>query len=195
MQRRFHADLRIRAIESLLFERVPLTRRLEKNTRRRSRDTARSTRGARRAHLEGDHRRSPRPLLRQWPLFAHGHQFRRRLQPLERFRSHPLALRPTLDAWGSFLYIRDTRSRTRSGPPLPNRSVGSQGSDFRSFLADRAEFHRHVFGIESVMEVTVAAEDDVELRRVTVTNRSVRTRQLWNSPAMSELALAPARGR
>src|ERR1700757_420824 len=33
MQRRFHADLRIRAIESVLFERIPLTHpSLEKNT-------------------------------------------------------------------------------------------------------------------------------------------------------------------
>ena len=42
------------------------------------------------------------------------------------------------------------------------------------------------------MDVTVAADDDVELRRVTVTNRSTRTRTLEFTSYL-ELALAPHR--
>ena len=40
------------------------------------------------------------------------------------------------------------------------------------------------------MEVTVAPEDDVELRRVKVTNRSIRTRPL-EFTSYCELALTP----
>ena len=41
-----------------------------------------------------------------------------------------------------------------------------------------------------MLEVTVAAEDDVELRRFTVTNRSIRSRQ-FEFTSYAELALAP----
>ena len=43
------------------------------------------------------------------------------------------------------------------------------------------------------MEVTVSPEDDVELRRVKVINRSIRTRPL-EFTSYCELALDPARG-
>ncbi len=42
------------------------------------------------------------------------------------------------------------------------------------------------------MDVTVAAEDDAELRRVTITNRSLRSRRL-EFTSYVELALAPHR--
>ena len=83
----------------------------------------------------------------------------------------------TLDPWGSFLYIRDTRSDALWAATPKPVSAGI-GTSSTHFSADRAEFHRNAFGIETVMEVTVAPEDDVELRRVTVTNRSVRSRPL-----------------
>src|ERR1043166_1885215 len=67
---------------------------------------------------------------------------------------------------------------------------GQQGTSTACFSSDRAEFHRRVSGIETVMEVTVAVEDDVELRRLTVTNRSLRSRRL-EFTSYAELALAP----
>ena len=80
MQRRFHADLRIRAIESVLFERIPLTHSsLEKNTSATLASPSVDRRRARGAHLEGDECRPARPLLRKRPLFAHGDGFRRQL--------------------------------------------------------------------------------------------------------------------
>ena len=95
----------------------------------------------------------------------------------------------TLDPWGSFLYIRDLRSDVvwaAAHQPVG----GGQGATSARFSADRAEFHRRVSGIETVLEVTVAAEDDVELRRFTVTNRSIRSRQ-FEFTSYAELALAP----
>ncbi len=51
---------------------------------------------------------------------------------------------------------------------------------------------RRVYGIETVLDVTVAADDDAEIRRLTVTNRSLRSRQLEFTSYL-ELALAPHR--
>src|SRR6185436_20339026 len=58
------------------------------------------------------------------------------------------------------------------------------------FSADRAEFRRRVRRIESHIEVTVSPEDDVEIRRVTLTNHGLRTRKLELISA-AELSLAP----
>ncbi len=49
-----------------------------------------------------------------------------------------------------------------------------------------------VLGVESTMDVAIAAEDDVELRRLTVTNRTLRKRQL-ELTSYVELSLAPHR--
>jgi cellobiose phosphorylase len=97
----------------------------------------------------------------------------------------------TLDSWGSFLYIRDLRSETiwsAAYQPLGKRL----GTSSVCFSADRAEFHRRLLDIETVLDVTVAAEDDVELRRLTITNRSLRSRTLEFTSYL-ELALAPHR--
>ena len=190
MQRRFHADLRIRAIESVLFERIPITHTpLDKSTA----DTPLArpapneepaeriwtgTTAIPRVHFYGNGRYS---LM---VTNSGGSYSRWNDLDVSRWRSDT-----TLDAWGSFLYIRDTRSDTvwaAAAKPVG----GHLGSASAHFSADRAEFHRQVFGIETLMEVTVAPEDDVELRRVKVTNRSVRTRPM-EFTSYCELALAP----
>ena len=95
----------------------------------------------------------------------------------------------TLDPWGSFLYIRDLRSDVVWAAAYQPVG-GAQGTSSVSFSADRAEFHRRLAGIETILDVTVAPEDDVELRRLTVVNRSIRSRQL-EFTSYAELALAP----
>ncbi|MEO8050364.1 MAG: glucoamylase family protein, partial [Acidobacteriota bacterium] len=188
MQRRFHADLRIRAIESVLFERIPLTNSsLEKTPsptpaiRPSSADEPaerilKGTSAVPRVHFYGNGRYS---LM---VTDSGGSYSRWNDLDLSRWRSDT-----TLDAWGSFLYIRDTRSDAVWAAAA--KPVGSQlGSAEVRFSADRAEYHRQVFGIETIMEVTVAPEDDVELRRVKVFNRSIRTRPL-EFTSYCELAL------
>ena len=97
----------------------------------------------------------------------------------------------TLDAWGSFLYLRDLRSDAIWSAAY--HPVGGRlGTNSVTFSADRAEFQRSVLGIESTMDVTVTAEDEVELRRLTLTNRTLRGRQL-ELTSYIELALAPHR--
>ena len=97
----------------------------------------------------------------------------------------------TRDSWGSFLYIRDLRSRSiwsASRQPVG----GELGASSVTLSADRAEFNRRVAGIDTAMHVTVSPEDDVEIRRVVASNRSLRTRSL-EFTSYSELSLAPHR--
>ncbi len=102
----------------------------------------------------------------------------------------------TLDRWGSFLYFRDLRSDSVWSAALQPLGGAANLTPFDTrtvrFSADRAEFTRRLFNIETVMDVTVADDDDVELRRLTITNRSLRSRQLEFTSYL-ELALAPHR--
>ena len=104
MQRRFHGDLRIRAVESLLFERHPdhasADRRDQEPSRRRSTSPA-TEEAAERVWTE-ETAAPARAPVRQRPLRADGHQLRRRLQPLERFRCDALALRHHARSLGQF---------------------------------------------------------------------------------------------
>ena len=98
----------------------------------------------------------------------------------------------TRDNWGSFIYIRDADSHfvwSAAWQPVG----GSMGTSSVRFLADHTEFHRRVLDIETLHTVTVSAEDDAELRRVTVTNWSGRTREL-DFTSYVELALGPHAG-
>jgi cyclic beta-1,2-glucan synthetase len=190
MQRRFHNDLRIRAIETLLFERIPMTR-LPVAEKQQTFPPIRSVSVAEpaervwdestsipRAHLQGNGRYALMVTnagagYSRWKDFD-----------ITRWRSDT-----TLDSWGSFLYIRDLRSDA-IWPAAQQPIAVPQGTASAHFSADRVEFHRNLSGLESVLEVTVAAEDDVELRRFTIANRSLRIRQL-EFTSYAELALAP----
>jgi cyclic beta-1,2-glucan synthetase len=58
------------------------------------------------------------------------------------------------------------------------------------FSEDRAEFRRRDHGYDTHMEIAVSPEDDVELRRVTLTNRA-RTRRAIDVTSYAEVVLAP----
>ena len=94
MQRRFHADLRIRAVESLLFERVPLiVAGSGRDPRLRPVLTQPATEEDRtgRPRLDCCQRDARGSPARERQVFADGDQLRRRILPLRRFRPHPLA--------------------------------------------------------------------------------------------------------
>jgi cyclic beta-1,2-glucan synthetase len=86
---------------------------------------------------------------------------------------------PTRDGWGNFCYVRDVASGAFW-------SVAHQPSLVRSesyeaiFSQGRAEFRRRDHGIETHVEISISPEDDVELRRVSLTNhgRSARSIEL-----------------
>jgi cellobiose phosphorylase len=96
---------------------------------------------------------------------------------------------PARDVWGSFIYIQDSKARSTwsaSWQPVG----GATGTSSVRFLPDHTEFHRRALDIESIQSITVAAEDDAELRRLTLTNWSSRGREL-DLTSYVELALAP----
>ena len=86
---------------------------------------------------------------------------------------------PTLDNTGTFCYLRDTGSGEFW-------SVGYQPAQKKSkhyeaiFSQERAEFRRRDFDFDTHVEIAVSPEDDIELRRINITNhaRSGRTLEL-----------------
>ena len=96
----------------------------------------------------------------------------------------------TCDNWGTFCYIRDLEDNsfwsTSHQPTLQQpknyEAVFSQG---------RAEFRRRDASIETHTEIVISPEDDIEMRRVHITNRSRRRRWL-DVTSYAEVVLAPA---
>lgn len=83
----------------------------------------------------------------------------------------------TTSPYGSFVYIHDARKRqTWSSAYQPSKK--EPDSYEAIFSPGRAEFKRFDDKIFVHTEITVAPEDDVELRRVTITNLSDREREL-----------------
>ncbi len=84
---------------------------------------------------------------------------------------------PTSSPYGSFIYVHDARKRrTWSSSYQPTKA--DPDSYEAIFSPGRAEFKRFDDKIFVHTEITVAPEDDVELRRVTVTNLSDREREI-----------------
>ncbi len=94
-----------------------------------------------------------------------------------------------LDAWGSFLYVRDVDSgRLWSGGHQP---VGVDGDAYGvSFHIHRMEIRRRDGAITSAMDVVVSAEHDAEIRQLTLTNHGHRVRTL-DVTSYAEVVLAP----
>lgn len=97
----------------------------------------------------------------------------------------------TRDPWGTFCYIHDVDSDWLWSTIY--QPVGGDVEEFSAdFSADRAAFRRLDHGVLCETEIIVAPEDDVEIRRVTLTNRSLRTRHL-DLTSYVELAMAAHR--
>lgn len=84
---------------------------------------------------------------------------------------------PTLDNWGTWIYIRDEESEefwSATSQPVALKSE-SQRVDF---FPHRVDFQRRVNDISTHTTVTIAADHDAEIRQVAVTNHSDRSRRL-----------------
>jgi cellobiose phosphorylase len=94
----------------------------------------------------------------------------------------------TCDHWGTFCYIRDVASGvfwSTAHQPTRKRPTGYEAI----FTEARAEFRRRDNDFETHTEIVVSPEDDIELRRVRITNRS-RTRRTIDVTSYAEVALA-----
>lgn len=94
----------------------------------------------------------------------------------------------TCDNWGSFCYLRDVA--TREFWSAAHQPTLKQPKHFEAiFSEDRVEFHRRDNDYDTRLEIAVSPEDDIELRRVRITNRA-RTRRALDVTSYAEVALA-----
>ncbi len=98
----------------------------------------------------------------------------------------------TRDPWGTFCYLRDLDSgATWSTAYQPTRRRAEHSEAI--FSEGRAEFRRrdlgHGFDFETYTDIVVSPEDDIELRRVRLTNRSP-TRRTIEITSYAEVVLA-----
>jgi cellobiose phosphorylase len=83
----------------------------------------------------------------------------------------------TCDNWGSFCYIRDLE--TKAAWSASYQPMLKTGEHYEAvFSQGRAEFRRRDFSLETHTEIIVSPEDDIEIRRVHITNRSRKKRSL-----------------
>ena len=95
----------------------------------------------------------------------------------------------TRDNWGTFCYIRDlTNGHLRSTAFQPTLQRGDTCE--AEFATGRATFRCRDDDIETQTEIAVAPDDDLELRRVRITNGS-STRRALDLTSYAEIVLAP----
>ncbi len=196
--RRFHADPRIESVELLLQERMP--------QRVRAEELSRETRGD----------RTPREPIHLVPWEApadgmvpqthflsngrygvmitssgggyssltRGKPGQEELVALTRWRGDT-----TLDDWGTWIYIQDCENAALWS--AGRQPVGHSPQKYEvHFHAHQTIFRRRNNDLTLQLAVTVAPEENVEIRKVTLTNHSRDTRRL-RLTSYGEVTLAP----
>lgn len=193
MQRRFMAAPSIRATQSLLQERVP------KNEATLHPHTAEVSAAARPPASEaGAIMRvftDPDTPLPEVHLLSNGRYHVMATHAGGGYsRWHDLAVTrwredATCDDWGTFIYLRDSDSgRYWSSAHQPTLRPAERYE--AAFVQARAEYRRRDQGIETHTEISVSPEDDVEIRRLTLTNLSSHPRHI-EVTSYAEVVLAP----
>ena len=96
---------------------------------------------------------------------------------------------PTCDADGAFIFLRDVVAGDVWS--VGAQPIGIASDDYAITVSeDRVEIIRRHASILSRLEVIVAPEDDVELRRVTLTNTGAVTREI-ELTSYAEVVLGP----
>ena len=94
----------------------------------------------------------------------------------------------TCDNWGSFCYIRDLESNLFWSSAF--QPTLQQGENYEAVFSEgRAEFRRRDHSLETHTEIVVSPEDDIELKRIQITNRS-RKRRIIEITSYAEVVLA-----
>jgi cyclic beta-1,2-glucan synthetase len=195
MQRRFAAAPNFRATELLLQERVPRAHAIFPHPAEVSQTIATA------ADSEHDLRvfTTPNTPAPEVHLLSNGHYHvaitnagggYSRWRDLAVTRWHEDATR---DCWGTFGYLRDVTP----GAGLPAWSLAHQptltrGTSYEAiFSQGRAEFRRVDHEIDTHVEISISPEDDIELRRITLTNRS-RTARTIELTTFAEVVITQA---
>ncbi len=95
----------------------------------------------------------------------------------------------TCDDWGAYVYVRDAVSGEVWTATY--QAAGTEPDAYAvTFNEDRAEFTRRDGAISTSLQVLVSAEDDAEVRRVTIANFGDRVREI-EVTSYAELVLGP----
>ncbi|MBA3957039.1 MAG: protein ndvB [Parachlamydiaceae bacterium] len=193
LSKRFHSDPRIRGVESLLYERIPISP-IVKVSGHRKENVMTRLKPFVTTPIMGvvDTPQSSTPKIN---LLSNGNYHlmvtnsgggysRWRDIEITRWRSDT-----TRDCYGSFCYVKDMENGTvwstafhPTEAPYKHYSV--------NFKADKAEFRRKDHGIEIFTEIAVSPEDNAEVRMLTFINHSNKTRTLELTSYL-ELSMAP----
>jgi cyclic beta-1,2-glucan synthetase len=95
----------------------------------------------------------------------------------------------TIDSSGMFFYIKNINSNEYWSAAY--EPCKYEGEDYQViFSLDKAEFKRKDGNLATHTEIAVSSEDDVEVRRITITNHSAHTR-IVEITSFCEVTLAP----
>src|SRR5579862_2357312 len=97
---------------------------------------------------------------------------------------------PTCDPWGFYIFLRDVFSgHVWSAGYQP---IGRESEIYEvEFFEERAEICRKDGPIRSIMEIMVSAEDDAEVRHLSLSNEGRGVREI-ELTSYSEVVLSPA---
>ena len=189
--RRFHSDPRVRAFEALLQERIPTLPALHLTSTHQGKPglTGVDQIAPAESIFATPHTAIPHSLLLSNGRYglmvtnSGGGYSQWSGRELSRWRADQ-----TCDAMGTFCYLHEVDSdRLWSSTWHP---VGGKVEGYSvNFALDRAVFQRDDNGMHTETEVIVSPEDDVEIRRITLINRSDRVRHL-NLTSYVELSMA-----
>jgi cyclic beta-1,2-glucan synthetase len=98
----------------------------------------------------------------------------------------------TCDEWGSYVFLRDVdNGDVWSAGFQPS---GVEPDEYEVvFNEDRAQYTRRDGTLTTIQEIVVSAEDDAEVRQITLTNNGNRKREVQVT-SYSEIVLAPQAG-
>jgi len=193
MRTRFHAEPIIQATELLLQERTP-------------RDVAVARPRAEEVQTEANVREGSPPTVRR---FSSPHDLipRTHLMSNGRYtvmitaagsgfsRWRDIAVTRwhedvTRDSWGTYIFIRDVNSGKVWSAGFQPAGVEADSYEVE-FSEDRAEIVRRDGSMTTTLEVAVSAEDDAEVRRVSISNLGSRMREV-EVTSYAEIVLATA---
>ncbi|MGH9703807.1 MAG: GH36-type glycosyl hydrolase domain-containing protein [Candidatus Acidiferrales bacterium] len=191
MRTRFHAEPMVQATELLLQERTPrdvlVSRpRAEEVSAARVRELTPPAQ----QRFASPHDATPRTQLLSNGRYsvmvtASGSGFSRwRDIAITRWREDV-----TRDCWGSYIFLRDLQSgQVWSAGYQP---LGIEADSYEAcFYEDRVEIVRRDRSLSTSLEIVVSSEDDAEMRRVSISNLGVRTREIQIT-SYAEVCLAP----
>ena len=191
MRARFHVEPIVRAAELLLQERMPrdvaVARVVPEQTTPVPQNTGLALDVQR--HYASAHSRAPRTHLLSngrysVMLTAAGSGYSRWHDvAITRWREDV-----TGDGRGAYVFLRDTRGKQTWSAGYQPSAVEPDSYEV-TFSEDRAEIVRRDGGIATTLDVIVSPEDDAEVRRISITNNGMQTRDI-EVTSYAEIVLA-----